>query len=166
MCGNAVGSCGEVRGGSPQSCVCQRAPEDHWCPHTRCKVHAFVKYRVKLNRSAYFTGLNDFCVVVEGSAQSCSTREGDEDWRREETSQLDAPGAIRPPQSAERGRPEELLQYETTFPLPVHTGHGELAGSDVIIGMQKRPEREVCAAPDMVFCFVVSFVVFGRFFDC
>lgn len=79
MCGNAVGSCGEVRGGGPQSSFCQRAPEDHWCPHTRCKVHAFVKYGVKVNTSAYFTGSSDFCTVVEGSAQSCSTREGDED---------------------------------------------------------------------------------------
>lgn len=106
------------------------------------------------NSSAYFTGSSDFCIAVEGSAQSCSTREGDEDWRREETSELDAPGAIRPPQSAERGRPEELLQHETTFPLPVHTGHGELAWSGNIIGMQKRPQHGVCAAPDTVFCFV------------
>lgn len=78
-------------------------------------------------------------IVVEGSAESCSPREDHEDRTREETSELGSPGAIRPPQSEERGRPEELLQHETTFPLPDHTGHGEFAGSGIIIGMQTRP---------------------------
>lgn len=78
-------------------------------------------------------------VVVEGSAEGCSPREDHEDRTREEASELDSPGAIRPPQSAERGRPEELLQRQTTFPSPNHTGHGEFAGSGIIIGMQTRP---------------------------